>query len=77
MAVFGYLFILTGFYFMGIAIWKYRGKIYGFVGFTASALAFFVGGVAKVYGIERNPTVVFVFLLFFVVAIISYAIENR
>ena len=77
MAVFGYLFVLTGVYFIGIAVWKYRSNIYGFVGFTASALAFFVGGVAKVYGIERNPTVVFVFLLLFIVAIFSYAIENR
>jgi uncharacterized membrane protein len=77
MAVFGYLFVLTGFYFICIAVWKYRDRFYGFIGFTVSALAFFVGGVAKVYGIERNPTVVFVFLLFFVVAIFSFGIENR
>jgi hypothetical protein len=77
MALFGYLFVLTGFYIIGIAVWKYRDDFYRLVGLTASALAFFVGGIAKVHGIERNPSIVVVFLFFFTIAMYALFSVSR
>lgn len=71
--MFGYLFILTGVYFLVIALVRYRQNTHvRTIGHTAAALAFIVGGVGKVYGVEQSTPVVVVFLVLFTVSLSAY-----
>ena len=78
MAVFGHLFVLTGLYFFWPVTRAYReGRYTAAIGHTAGAFAFIVGGLAKVYGAERDPTVVVIFLFLVTVGISAYVSADK